>query len=126
MFFGANEPTQGLAKFLRKKMTPYEKILWQQLRNKNIFGVKFRRQHPVLFFIADFYCHEVRLVIEVDGPIHLSRERKEWDQNRTGELERFGIKVIRFTNQEIKLNTGQVINKIREEIKDRKIYLGNQ
>jgi very-short-patch-repair endonuclease len=125
MYFGANLETQELAKFLRKKMTPMEKVLWQKLRNKNIMGVNFRRQHPIFFFIADFYCHELRLVIEVDGPIHQLKERAEKDRNRTTEFDRFGIKVIRFTNQEIKCNIKYVIKRIREEINQRKLYQEN-
>jgi very-short-patch-repair endonuclease len=125
MYFGANLETQELAKFLRRQMTPTEKLLWQSLRNKNIMGVNFRRQHPIFFFIADFYCHELRLVIEVDGPIHQIKERLEKDRNRTAEFDRFGIKVLRFTNQEIKTNINRVIKRIREEIKERKIYQEN-
>ena len=67
--FYADQTTIDLSKELRRKMTPYEKVLWQRLRTKKIVGFKFRRQHPIKFYIADFYCHEARLVIEVDGPI---------------------------------------------------------
>lgn len=125
MYFGANLETQELANNLRMKTTPMEKVLWQSLRNKNIMGVKFRRQQTIYCFIADFYCHELRLVVEVDGPIHQLKERLEKDRNRTAEFNRFGIKVLRFTNQEIKDNISKVIKSIREEIKERKIYQRN-
>ena len=90
-------------------MTEAEKILWNELRSRKVKGLKFRRQHPLLFYIADFYCHEQRLVIEIVGGIHLLEKQKEKDENRTAELERFGISVIRFTND-------QVINSIDEVI----------
>lgn len=69
-FYHASQGTIEFAQRIRKKMTPSEKVLWERLRRKNIRGVKFRRQHPVEFFMTDFYCHEARLVIGVDGPYH--------------------------------------------------------
>jgi very-short-patch-repair endonuclease len=94
-------------------------MLWERLRRKNIRGVKFRRQHPIEFYIADFYCHEARLVIEVDGPYHDRPDQKELDNNRTAELDRFDIKVIRFTNEEIKNHIGSVMSRIRNQIDHR-------
>ena len=107
LHLGANEGTLKTAKRLRKNMTETEKILWNELKNRKVKGLKFRRQHPSLFYIADFYCHEQRLVIEIDGGVHMLEKQKENDENRTAELERFGIRVIRFTND-------QVINSIDE------------
>ncbi len=107
LHLGANEGTLKTAKRLRKNMTETEKILWNELKNRKVKGLKFRRQHPLLFYIADFYCHEQRLVIEIDGGVHMLEKQKENDENRTAELERFGIRVIRFTND-------QVINSIDE------------
>jgi very-short-patch-repair endonuclease len=78
--------------------------------------MKFRRQQPVLFYIADFYCHELKLVIEVDGPIHKRKDRIIWDQNRRSVFEKFGIKILRFTNFEIKNHIGKVMDTIRNEI----------
>ena len=123
--YGSEEETAGLARQFRKRMTPCEKILWKRLRGKNIFGVKFRRQHPIGFYIADFYCHQLRLVIEVDGKIHQRQDIKEHDANRTAEMERLGIKVIRFTNEEIKQQIGKVVQKIRQEISQNKSQLTN-
>ena len=114
--FNATPETIGFAKNLRKKMTVCEKILWKRLKNKNIRGVKFRRQHPIGYYIADFYCHEAHLVIEVDGPIHSNMVRKEHDENRTAELDRLGIRVIRFTNQDIKTRIGWVLQTIRQTV----------
>jgi very-short-patch-repair endonuclease len=118
--YNASQETAGFARQLRKRMTPYEKILWQRLRGKNILGVKFRRQHPIGFYFADFYCHEISLVIEVDGKIHQKKDKKEHDENRSAEMNRLGIKVLRFTNEEIKHHIEQVMHKIRNEINQRK------
>ena len=118
--YGSDEDTAALARQLRKSMTPCEKILWQRLKGKNIRDIKFRRQHPIGFYIADFYCHEIELVIEVDGKIHQRPEKREYDVNRSAEMERLGIKVIRFTNEEIKHHITQVMHKIRYEVSLRK------
>jgi len=116
-YFGASATTKALAAELRKNMTYAEKVLWQQLRNRKLDDLKFRRQHPVDIFILDFYCHEKKLAIEVDGGIHNSGEQKEWDENRTYELNEFGITVLRFSNEDIIDKTESVINSITEFIK---------
>jgi len=118
-FYNADQETVELAKELRKSMTPCEKLLWNRLRRKNILGVKFRRQHPIGYYIADFYCHEIRLVIEVDGPVHYSLPQKEHDRNRNFEMDRLGIQVLRLTNNDIKQHLGSVIQTIRKEISQR-------
>ena len=112
--FYADQTTIDLAKGLRRKMTPSEKVLWQRLRAKKIEGFKFRRQHPIKYYIADFYCHEARLVIEVDGPIHDRNDCCEHDQQRNGIFEDFGIMVLRFSNDEIRYHLKQVLKKIEE------------
>jgi len=116
MFYGAIPITFERAKVLRNNMTNAEKFLWQYLKNSQINGLKFRRQHPINIFIADFYCHQAKLVIEVDGEIHWQRENHEWDNGRTAELENFGLKVIRFSNN-------QVLNEIEMVIEEIKKYL---
>ena len=73
-YFGASATTKALAAEMRKNMTYAEKVLWQQLRNRKLDDLKFRRQHPVAIFILDFYCHEKKLAIEVDGGIHNNEE----------------------------------------------------
>ena len=112
--FFSDQTTIHLAKELRRKMTPCEKTLWQRLRTKKLAGFRFRRQHPIKFYIADFYCHEARLVIEVDGPIHNRIDRREHDQQRSGVIEDFGIMIIRFSNDEIRYHLKQVLKKIEE------------
>lgn len=105
------------ARELRKKMTPSEKTLWEYLKNKQLLGLRFRRQHPIDIFIVDFYCHNIKLVIELDGGIHDHPENKEHDKNRTAHLEKFGIKVIRFTNEEVITDVAKVGRIIKEECK---------
>lgn len=112
-YYGASAVTKAQAAELRKNMTDAEKVLWQKLRNNQMFGLKFRRQHPVDIFILDFYCHERKLAIEVDGKIHNQQEQQEWDENRTYELNEFGIKVLRFTNEDVIDQTKKVIDSIR-------------
>lgn len=113
MFYGASPAIFDRAKELRKHMTPTERILWSKISNKKL-GVKFRRQHPIKNYIVDFYCHTSKIVIEIDGKIH--DYQKEYDSGRQAEIEQFGIKVLRFTNQEIYEDIPSVINKIKEAI----------
>ncbi len=104
------------AKQMRRNSTEAEEIMWQQLRNKQVAGLKFRRQHPVDRFIVDFYCHKINLAIELDGEIHNESEQRDLDKGRTETLKEFGINVIRFRNEEVLDNIGNVINKLTEEI----------
>lgn len=87
-------------------------MLWESLRGEKLNGLKFRRQHPVHIYIADFYCHRLRLIIEVDGGYHLKKEQKLQDTNRTEELKNLGVHILRFTNEEVLLQKEQVLNKI--------------
>lgn len=112
MFYGAKPHIFEKAKFLRKNMTDSELKLWEVLKGKRILGLRFRSQHPIDIFIADFYCHPVKLVVEVDGGIHKSSDQKEYDNGRTAELNDWGIVVVRFTNEEIENNIKYVINEI--------------
>ena len=116
IFQEASPETFARAKELRKNMTPAEIVLWQRLRNHQIDGFYFRRQHPIKYFIADFYCAKADLIVELDGGIHNNPENEEWDINRTAELEKSGITVIRFTNEEVIYDTENVIRKIRHQL----------
>jgi very-short-patch-repair endonuclease len=101
------------AKELRRKMTPTEKILWQELR-ANKLGVHFRRQQVIAGFIVDFYCHKAALVIEIDGDIHdLQREE---DARRERALSELGLMVIRFRNDDVARNLPGVVERIKEFI----------
>jgi len=116
LHLGSNGMTFIKAKTLRLTMTETEKVLWDALKNKRLNGYKFRRQHPILRFIADFYCYEAKLIVEVDGEIHNDLTNKEYDEGRTFELNEYGIKIIRFTNDEVSDNLNEVLNKIHFEI----------
>jgi very-short-patch-repair endonuclease len=110
MYYNAKPLIFERAKQLRENMTHAESFLWQQL-NKKQLGVRFKTQHPMDIFIADFYCHQAKLVIEIDGKIHL--QQQDYDDGRNAELERLGIKVIRFTNEEVLGNIDKVMQEIR-------------
>ncbi len=99
----------------RKEMTQAEQILWESLR-KNINSYKFRRQHPIGDYIADFACVTAKIVIEVDGEYHNKPQQQQDDLWRTNFLERNGFRVIRFSNDEVIYNLSAVINYIKEEL----------
>lgn len=115
-YFGAGPELMRIAGDLRKSMTPAEKVLWNQLRNRKVQGFRFRRQHPIKDFIVDFFCYDAMLVIEVDGSVHEEARQKERDEQRTLILKRLGIGEIRFTNDEVIHHTEQVIKKIESEL----------
>ena len=115
MFYGAPPSVFEKARYLRDNQTEAEQILWNRINSKQL-GVKFRRQHPIYKYIADFYCHEKKLVLEIDGKYHLKSEQKEQDELRSEDIMDFGIEVIRFTNDEVILNTTNVVEKIKELI----------
>ena len=85
---------------------------------RNQLGVRFKRQHPIWMYIADFYCHELKLVIEVDGSIHNVKEVIENDMIRQEDIVSFGIRVIRFTNIEVRTDIGSVISRIQTIINE--------
>ena len=105
------------AKKLRENPTQAEELMWLSLRNNQLEGYKFRRQHPLLNYVADFYCHQLKLVIEIDGEYHQTVEQKKLDKERTVNIEFQGLKLIRFTNEEVISNISAVLNKIKEFIK---------
>lgn len=116
LFKGANPKLFEFSKILRKAQTDAEDIIWQSLRNRKILGFKFRRQHPLGMYIADFYCYEAKLVIEIDGGIHNQPENKEYDENRSIELEELGITVIRFTNEMVSCDLNKVLDIIKKHL----------
>ncbi|HPT11563.1 MAG TPA: endonuclease domain-containing protein [Bacteroidales bacterium] len=116
MYFGTSVEIMKRAIRLRKDQTEAEKIIWQSLRRRQIEGLKFRRQHPINNFVADFYCHEAKLVIEIDGGVHDDPEQKEKDLARQQIINDFGIKVLRFKNEEIFNDIESVIIKIKSSI----------
>jgi cyclase len=116
MHLGASSGKFQMAWQLRHAETEAEQLLWSRLSNKQL-GVKFRRQHPILDYIADFYCHAHKLVIELDGPIHDTPENQSYDSARTRSLNDFNIKVMRFTNDEVVADIDNVVQKIQSKLK---------
>jgi very-short-patch-repair endonuclease len=98
----------------RDNPTPAEKVLWNILRNKDVLGLKFRRQHKIGQFIVDFYCHSIGLIIEVDGKVH--EKRKTEDQIRSRFFRTLGLRVIRFSNKEILNSIQEIKRKIENYI----------
>ena len=107
-----------IARKLRRNQTPQEKIMWEQLRNRRLDGKKFIRQYVInyildgkeRFFVADFYCAEKKLVVEIDGAYH--DDRKEYDSFRDSIIKEKGMRVVRFTNTEVENNLQDVLEKI--------------
>ena len=113
MFYGAKRSIFQNAEVLRKDMTVAEKKLWDRL-NKSQLGVRFKAQHPMDIFIADFYCHKFKLVVEIDGGIH--ETQKEYDEGRTAELESWGLTIIRFSNEEVMNDIEKVVEMIKNHL----------
>ncbi|MBN2257435.1 MAG: endonuclease domain-containing protein [Anaerolineaceae bacterium] len=108
-----------LARLLRRNQTEVEGYLWQFLRDRRLGGFKFQRQHPVGRYILDFYCHEKKLAIELDGGQHGFAEQMARDQQRTIALEDAGIRIIRYWDNEVFTNTDGVLDDILEKLNGR-------
>lgn len=115
MFEGAAPLLFEMARDLRKNMTEAERILWMHLR-EGINGLKFRRQHPIGIYIADFYCHKVKLIIEAEGLIHAGV--KESDEVRNENLKKWGYHVLHFSNIEILNSVETVLEEIKTKIEE--------
>ena len=102
------------ANALKKSMTEAESKLWEMLRNRKIMNLKFRRQHPISDYIVDFYCHELKLIIELDGEIHDLKENKVYDKDREEILTELGFTVLRFKNEMVLKQTKSVLNEIKK------------
>ena len=100
MHYGAHPLIFRKAAELRNKMTFAEGLLWNYLK-ANEWGYKFRRQHPLFMYVADFYCHQLKLIIEIDGSIHELEDVKRNDAIRENHLKNLGLKIIRFKNEEV-------------------------
>lgn len=115
MHYGASPKLFELAEELRARMTQAEEILWNAIKI-NEWHIKFRRQHPISNYIADFYCHNVKLVIELDGGYHENREVKIYDEAGENDIKEYGITVLRFKNEEVLHGIEQVLTKIGDAI----------
>lgn len=116
MWKGASPHIFSNAKKLRENPTEAEEKLWLAVKDNQIEGYKFRRQHPLSIYVADFYCHALKLVIEIDGDYHLAEGQQLLDNKRTSDIEFQGLKVIRFTNEEVLLKLSEVMDRIKEFI----------
>jgi very-short-patch-repair endonuclease len=105
-----------MARENRRGMTPMEAKLWMKLRKNQLGGFHFRRQQVIGKYIVDFFCNPARLIVEVDGEVHLNQ--REYDRERELELMARGLKVIRFSNNKIENNLDMVLNKILEACKN--------
>jgi very-short-patch-repair endonuclease len=101
-----------VARKLRKNATPAERLLWQHLRNRKLGGLKFVRQHPFGRYVADFYCAELKLVVEIEGGIHDEEGQQEYDRKRFEEMQLRGLRILRFANSEVLENTEGILQQI--------------
>lgn len=115
MYYGAEPILFEFAKEMRNHLTEAEAYLWRFL-SEGYFDYHFRRQHPIKYFIADFYCHAFKLVIEVDGGYHGIPEQYEYDCERDWELSLLGITVLRFTNEEVLYDIEHVLQIINNKL----------
>ena len=120
LYYSASEKTVAKATKLRRELTQSEKILWNIIRSRKIKGFKFRRQHAIQYYIADFYCHEAKLIIELDGDVHDVEEVKEYDKRRQKIIEKLGLKVIRFSNELVLSNPDIIIQEIEKHLLENK------
>ncbi|SFH08050.1 endonuclease domain-containing protein [Pontibacter chinhatensis] len=108
------EDLKAKARELRKNSTLSEILLWQEIKERKLLGYQFHRQVPMLDFIVDFYCHELRLAIEIDGSSH--NYTYDYDCNRQDELEKYGVKFLRFNDLEVKKDLQNVMRELQELI----------
>ena len=105
-----------LVRAQRQQMTPAGRLLWESLRNRRLAGFKFKREHVLGRYIADFYCTKARLVIEVDGAVHDSEEAKVYDAVRDETMAAYGLRVMRFKNEDVLNDLDRVLLKIKEAL----------
>lgn len=116
-----NKKSKEKARKLRRNMTLAEKKIWYELLRKDkLEGFRFLRQKPLDNYIADFYCNELKLIIEIDGESHLSADAREYDAHRTKVLNGYGIEVVRYTNDEILNRLDKVKTDLKEKVNERK------
>jgi very-short-patch-repair endonuclease len=118
MHLGAKPSLFRNAYELRKNPTEAEEILWSYLRDRQLEGVKFRRQHPLKKYAPDFYAHELKLAIELDGGYHNDKVQKFYDKDREEIITSYKIIVLRFKNEEVVCNIEYVLSVIVDMIKN--------
>ena len=110
--FSYNKNLKQFSRNLRTNMTDAEKLLWSRIRRKQIKGMQFYRQKSIGDYIVDFYCPEIKLVIEVDGGQHYEAEGKDKDHIRDEYMKRLGINILRFSDRDVLKRIDAVIEKI--------------
>lgn len=128
-FYKKPDYIKSFSKYLKHNQTAAEKILREKLRSKRFCSLKFNRQKPLFvyreqswmdrFFIADFYCHKYKLIIELDWSIHQKEDVKDYDQLREYLLKENWYVVVRYSNDDIEKNLDGVIQDLKERIKER-------
>ena len=121
MYYGAHAKLFRYAKEMRLNPTQAEDRLWNVVKQLPFSEFKFRRQHPISKFIADFYSHQLKLVIEIDGGYHLNRDQMEFDSFRDDDMKQFGILVLRFSNDNVLNDTSEISMRLEDWIKERAI-----
>jgi very-short-patch-repair endonuclease len=115
----AREEERERVRQLRAEETEAEAALWPLLRNRKLIGCKFRRQVPIGRYVADFYCHERKLVVELDGGAHSDPDQRLHDQNRDTFLRSLGLRILRFSNEEALGAPDKVLDQIRKSLLSR-------
>ncbi len=105
------------ARELRREQTPAEDALWGRLRDRQVLGLKFRRQVPIQGYIADFCCPELKLIVELDGAVHLDDAQVAHDRNRDGYLKTLGYTILRFPNEKALLSGRSLVEEIAQVIR---------
>jgi very-short-patch-repair endonuclease len=108
--------TKAKRKYLRNNMTKTEVILWSKLKGRQLANIKFRRQHGIGKYVVDFYAPEYKLIVEVDGESHYTIQGQQHDYEKNNYLENFDLKIIRFTNDEVKNHLDGVLEMIKETL----------
>jgi len=111
------------ARELRRQMTDAERKLWQRLRGRRLGGTKWRRQHPQDQYILDFYCHALRLAVELDGPGHRAERHRARDARRDAWLQSKRIRVVRVSNEVFETNVEQFLQNLLHMIEQRRVEL---
>jgi very-short-patch-repair endonuclease len=120
MHFGAYPVIFIYAKKLRNYPTRAEEKLWSYLR-KHLTGYRFRRQHPMWKYVVDFYCHYLKLVIEIDGEIHLEPNVQDKDEEKEKDIKNLGLEIIRFINEEVLIDIDSVMTRLYQKIEEIKL-----
>lgn len=111
---------KNIRRVLRQQPVTCEKILWRKLRNRQLAGTKFKRQFSIGRYIVDFYCADLKLIVEIDGATHESEREIKGDIERQKFLEEQGLRVKRYTNTDVKENLDAVLENILEVINERR------